>query len=919
MAENRDIANEKRELVERARAVLGGQAIKPLELFELAKRLKGRDEFGYARKLFDRARNLQDAAWNEAQRLDLAQQLALTTYKDPDLPTDQKYARALEVLRKECNLRETTDQETLGLAGAIYKRRWEMEGQRQFLEKSCYYYLRACRKDPQRDSAAGHGYNEINAAFVLDVLADLETRAIDDGEEPLESVRLRQETARQLRESIIGELAAQVVPGGPLAGDYWVLATLAEAAFGLGRFDEAREWLKQAFDCPKVASWQIFSTIRQLVRLTELMGPSRQLEAASGLQLLGDLLAQSGLRRSGDAAWDALSGKVGLALSGGGFRAALFHIGVLAKLADIGVLNRIEALSCVSGGSIIGAHYYLELRRLYEVEKKTDGDLTPLDYLGIVKNLERDFLAGVRKNIRTRVISSIGSNIRMIFSRDYSRTLRVGELYEKHIYARVGDREGHAPRWLDELKICPVDEDPQSFNPRRDNWRRRNKIPILILNATALNTGHVWQFTASYMGEPPAAINTEIDAGYRLRRMYYPDAPAVYRNEEEAKRRIRLGYAVASSSCVPGMFEPLALPGLYPGKTVQLVDGGVFDNQGTASLLEQECSVLLVSDASGQMTTEDQPATGILGVVSRASSISQERIRWTQYRELEARRRAGQLKDLMFIHLKKDLDTDPVDWIDCPDPYDSTSDARPPELRGPLTRYGVRKDLQQLLAAVRTDLDSFSDGEANALMASGYLMTEHQFAQCRGSFPDVSEEYLRRRGSWLFLDYEETLKKPGVGERLKQLLEVSSQTVFKIWHLSRPLHLGVELLKTALLGGFVWLIFWYFKNPGRIPTDLFERTLLSVTFGAALGPYKLKVGWVMITALSLLLGKVFGDRVMKVASWPDTLRRAVTGIAAATVGGALAGLHLLVFDRLYLRWGRTHRLIDLRKKRKDDC
>ncbi|MFM8392743.1 MAG: patatin-like phospholipase family protein, partial [Acidobacteriota bacterium] len=653
-----------------------------------------------------------------------------------------------------------------------------------------------------------------------------------------------------------------------------------------------------------------------MVRLVEL---SRQSDSKDGLNQLGALLERASLKKSGAAIGDTSAGKVGLALSGGGFRASLFHIGVLAKLADIGVLNRIEALSCVSGGSIIGAHYYLELRRLYEIEKKTDDQLSRADYVSVVKNLERDFLAGVRKNIRTRVISSIVSNVRMIFSRDYSRTTRVGELYERHIYSRVEDREGHAPRWLDELKILPADECQTSFNPRQENWRRRNKIPILILNATSLNTGHVWQFTASYMGEPPAAINTEIDAGYRLRRMYYGDAPGLYRNEEGARRRVRLGDAVASSSCVPGMFEPLALPSLYPDRTVQLVDGGVFDNQGTASLLEQDCSVLLVSDASGQMTTEDYPTTGILGVVMRASLISQERIRWTQYRELDARRRSGQLKDLMFIHLKKDLDSDPADWIDCPDPYDATSDARPPELRGPLTRYGVRKDLQRLLAAVRTDLDSFSDGEAYALMASGYLMTEHQFAQCRGSFPEVTDADLRQRGSWLFLDYEETLTKPGLGERLKQLLEVASESVFKIWRLSRSLHLTLEALKTGLLGGLIWLIFWYFKNPGRIPTDLFERPLVSVTFGAGKGPFTLKVGWVMITLLSLLLGKVFGERVMKVASWPDTIRRAVTGVVAATLGGLLSGLHLLIFDRLYLRWGRTHRLINLRKKRKDDC
>ena len=81
--------------------------------------------------------------------------------------------------------------------------------------------------------------------------------------------------------------------------------------------------------------------------------------------------------------------------------------------------------------------------------------------------------------------------------------------------------------------------------------------------------------------------------------MYYDEAPSAY-------QRYRLGYAVAASSCVPGLFEPLPLPDLYEhagsGRkiTVRLVDGGVHDNQGTASLLEQGCAVLLVSDASGQ-------------------------------------------------------------------------------------------------------------------------------------------------------------------------------------------------------------------------------------------------------------------------------------------------------------------------------
>jgi len=47
--------------------------------------------------------------------------------------------------------------------------------------------------------------------------------------------------------------------------------------------------------------------------------------------------------------------RLGLALSGGGFRAAAFHLGVFRKLKELGLLDKIDLLSCVSGGSIAGA------------------------------------------------------------------------------------------------------------------------------------------------------------------------------------------------------------------------------------------------------------------------------------------------------------------------------------------------------------------------------------------------------------------------------------------------------------------------------------------------------------------------------------------------------------------------------------
>jgi NTE family protein len=42
--------------------------------------------------------------------------------------------------------------------------------------------------------------------------------------------------------------------------------------------------------------------------------------------------------------------RLGLALSGDGFRASFFHIGVLARPAEVELLREIEAISTVSGG-----------------------------------------------------------------------------------------------------------------------------------------------------------------------------------------------------------------------------------------------------------------------------------------------------------------------------------------------------------------------------------------------------------------------------------------------------------------------------------------------------------------------------------------------------------------------------------------
>ncbi|HEV3446123.1 MAG TPA: patatin-like phospholipase family protein, partial [Gemmataceae bacterium] len=45
-----------------------------------------------------------------------------------------------------------------------------------------------------------------------------------------------------------------------------------------------------------------------------------------------------------------------LCLSGGGFRAALFHLGAVRRLNELGILSQVTTISSVSGGSILAAH-----------------------------------------------------------------------------------------------------------------------------------------------------------------------------------------------------------------------------------------------------------------------------------------------------------------------------------------------------------------------------------------------------------------------------------------------------------------------------------------------------------------------------------------------------------------------------------
>ena len=569
--------------------------------------------------------------------------------------------------------------------------------------------------------------------------------------------------------------------------------------------------------------------------------------------------------------------KLGLAMSGGGFRAAFFHIGVLAQMARLGLLRHVEVISTVSGGSIVGALYYLHIKRL--LEEKSDDDITDEDYLRILQELEVGFLLGVQRNIRLRTFLNPMKNLRMAFA-DYSRTDHIGELYDYYLYRSVFRPVKSTLIEMRELKIQPRGDKPD-FSPMKDNAGRANKVPILLINATTLNTGHNWRFEAVRMGEPPldGAIQREIDKNLRLRR------PPHYNDIICKQQDIELGLAVAASACVPALFTPLAITGLYPyGIRVQLVDGGVHDNQGIEGLLDMECTRLAISDAAGQMDDEAEPSTRTLTVFSRSNNILMDRIR---EEELCTTLQTDKLQ-VAFMHLRKGLYGKSVSWIgtDGKAPEEVQVE-RPPNSSS--QSFGVTEEVQDLLSRIRTDLDSFTDVEAYSLMLDGYKMSEQEFQQSEATKSLIAPT--ARSPQWRFLTVEPFLLNP-TPEYLRQL-KVAQQNLFKIYKLSRPVTIVTLFVLLGLAGGL-----WYEFG------EEFQSTLAT----------PVTVGQVLLLLVMMMLGVVmpFLSRTIEALRFlrtpSDLIFRFVVRAVFPALGFIFVILHLEIFDRLFLRRGKLGNL-----------
>ena len=329
------------DLIQRSYNIRRGEQVSAAEGFAIAKKLANSQRFNPAWRL---AQYLIDSGNVEpGNAVKIRQQLALWISKNPDAPDDFKHDDALDVLDRVgktdgCgHLEETDDPETLGIAGGICKRKWLVTGRQEDLERSLEYYQRGADRGVEEDN----GYTAIDAAFVRDLLG-------------------HRDQARALRESVRDGLQPiedkPASEGGPLRKDIrWFNETVAEAFFGLGDFENATAYLKRAYDGEKPAPWELETTAHQFAWLARLQDPEaktpHEFEQSDAWGVLREIYGSN----AAAAAPSLFAGKLGLALSGGGFRASLFHIGVLAALAERDLLRHVDVLSCVSGGSILGA------------------------------------------------------------------------------------------------------------------------------------------------------------------------------------------------------------------------------------------------------------------------------------------------------------------------------------------------------------------------------------------------------------------------------------------------------------------------------------------------------------------------------------------------------------------------------------
>jgi predicted acylesterase/phospholipase RssA len=271
--------------------------------------------------------------------------------------------------------------------------------------------------------------------------------------------------------------------------------------------------------------------------------------------------------------------RIGLALSGGGFRATLFHLGVLRLLYDAGLLLSVKRVGSVSGGSIIAAHLVLNWER----------------YLGPKADFELaadEVIKFVRSDVRGRVI------------RRWLLTLLT-------IIPRLRKRK----HWTFTNLLERVYGDLFK-NKTLGDLKRRPDQPQVFFNCASLSTGSICSFGRS---------------GF----MWYEND----KEEFVECSQTPVAFACAASSAFPPLFPPIEVSHetldcsqtRFPNP-FYLTDGGVYDNLGIDRLLwfhkqAKDIDFFIVSNAEGSFDSEfGRRYTSFISRNVRASNLLMTRV-----------------------------------------------------------------------------------------------------------------------------------------------------------------------------------------------------------------------------------------------------------------------------------------------------
>lgn len=287
-----------------------------------------------------------------------------------------------------------------------------------------------------------------------------------------------------------------------------------------------------------------------------------------------------------DFRWDGngLEAGIGIAASGGGFRAMLFHVGAFIRLAELGLLQQAKRISSVSGGSITTAW----LACVWP-------DLLKADFA----NLSDVFVGPMMDFARSRidVIDAITGLLP-----GTSAAKQLVKSYDKYLF--------HG-RSLQDL-------------PDR---------PQFVFCATNLQTGVLWRFCKAYAGDYIVG---------RLDSPNFPLAQAVAASSAFPPFLSPMGLNFADGSFQDwptAPYRPVPSIGDFR-ETVILTDGGVYDNHGIEPLVKR-FATLFVSDGGAPFGRNPRLCRDWVSQLRRILDVTDNQVRALRRRDLIDRFKAA--------------------------------------------------------------------------------------------------------------------------------------------------------------------------------------------------------------------------------------------------------------------------------------